>query len=70
MRGVVTIHIFLGHFFKWDGLTNAIISQAYGFESFQKNVENSIANYENLDNHQTGIHDYFKYLKFGCFFLS
>ena len=22
-------------------------------------------NYENLDNHQTGIHDYFKYLKFG-----
>ena len=22
-------------------------------------------NYENLDNHQTGIHDYFKFLKFG-----
>ena len=57
--------IFLGHFFKWDGLTNAIISQAYGFESFPNNVENSMANYENLDNHQTGIHDYFKYLKFG-----
>ena len=55
----------MGHFFKWDGLTNAIISQAYGFESFPNNVENSMANYENLDNHQTGIHDYFKYLKFG-----
>ncbi len=24
-----------------------------------------VVNYENLDNHQTGIHDYFKYLKFG-----
>lgn len=22
-------------------------------------------NYENLDNHQTGIHDYFKFLKYG-----
>jgi hypothetical protein len=28
-------------------------------------VEGSLANYENLDNYQTGIHDYFKYLKFG-----
>ena len=24
-----------------------------------------MVNYENVDNHQTGIHDYFKYLKFG-----
>lgn len=24
-----------------------------------------MVNYENLDNHQSGIHDYFKYLKFG-----
>jgi hypothetical protein len=28
-------------------------------------VEGSIVNYENLDNHHTGIHDYFKFLKFG-----
>ena len=28
-------------------------------------VEGSMVNYENLDNHQTGIHDYFKFLKFG-----
>jgi hypothetical protein len=28
-------------------------------------VEGSAANYENLDNLQTGIHDYFKFLKFG-----
>ncbi|MEQ8741068.1 MAG: hypothetical protein RID59_21305, partial [Hoeflea sp.] len=30
-----------------------------------KSVEGSIVNYENLDNYQTGIHDYFKFLKFG-----
>ena len=24
-----------------------------------------MVNYENLDNYQTGIHDYFKFLKFG-----
>ena len=29
------------------------------------NVEGSLTNYENLDNYQAGIHDYFKYLKFG-----
>jgi N-acetyl sugar amidotransferase len=57
--------LFLGHFFPWDGLKNAILSQAWGFETYAKPVEGSIANYENLDNHQTGIHDYFKYLKFG-----
>jgi hypothetical protein len=28
-------------------------------------VEGSLAAYENLDNYQTGIHDYFKYLKYG-----
>ena len=28
-------------------------------------MEGSACNYENLDNYQTGIHDYFKYLKFG-----
>lgn len=57
--------IFLGHFFPWDGLSNFLISQAHGFRTFDRNVEGSMVNYENLDNHQTGIHDYFKYLKFG-----
>lgn len=57
--------LFLGYFYPWDGLSNAIKAQAWGFESFRTSVEGSIANYENLDNHQTGIHDYFKYLKFG-----
>jgi N-acetyl sugar amidotransferase len=57
--------LFLGYFFPWDGMSNAIIAQANGFKSFGKPVEGSMVDYENLDNHQTGIHDYFKYLKFG-----
>lgn len=57
--------LFLGHYLPWDGLSNALIAQANGFKTFDKPVEGSMVNYENLDNHQTGIHDYFKFLKFG-----
>lgn len=57
--------VFLGYFFPWDGWSNALVAQANGFETMPALVEGSLANYENLDNHQTGIHDYFKYLKFG-----
>ncbi len=57
--------IFLGSFIPWNGLNNAILSQAYGLKTYGKSVEGSIVDYENLDNHQNGIHDYFKYLKFG-----
>lgn len=57
--------LFLGHYLPWDGLSNVLISQAHGFVSFEGPVEGSMVNYENLDNHQHGIHDYFKFLKFG-----
>ncbi|MCP5484917.1 MAG: N-acetyl sugar amidotransferase [Spirochaetales bacterium] len=57
--------LFLGHYIPWDGLSNTLISVANGFVSYEKTVEGSMVNYENLDNHQTGIHDYFKFLKFG-----
>lgn len=57
--------IFLGHYLPWDGFLNALLSQANGFETFHRTVEGSMVNYENLDNYQTGIHDYFKFLKFG-----
>lgn len=57
--------LFLGHYLPWDGLSNALIAQANGFVSLDRAVEGSIVTYENLDNHQTGIHDYFKFLKFG-----
>ena len=57
--------LFLGHYLPWDGLSNALIAQASGFVSLGRAVEGSMVDYENLDNHQTGIHDYFKFLKFG-----
>ena len=60
-----TTGLFLGHYFPWDGLSNAIVSGAFGFRAKDQHVEGSPVNYENLDNYQTGIHDYFKYLKYG-----
>jgi N-acetyl sugar amidotransferase len=57
--------LFLGHYVAWDGLSNALMSQAYGLTTYHRAVEGSMVSYENLDNHQTGIHDYFKFLKFG-----
>jgi N-acetyl sugar amidotransferase len=57
--------LFLGHYLPWDGLSNALIAQANGFITYEKVVEGSMVSYENLDNHHTGIHDYFKFLKFG-----
>lgn len=57
--------LFLGHYIPWDGLSNTLIAQANGFRTYEKVVEGAMVNYENLDNHQHGIHDYFKFLKFG-----
>jgi N-acetyl sugar amidotransferase len=57
--------LFLGQYLPWDGMSNFLISQANGFLTYDKSVEGSMVSYENLDNYQTGIHDYFKFLKFG-----
>lgn len=57
--------LFLGHYFPWDGLANAVLAQANGFESYPHSLEGSMVNYENLDNYQHHIHDYFKFLKYG-----
>jgi N-acetyl sugar amidotransferase len=57
--------LFLGYYFPWDGLSNYLLAQANGFQSYGKNIEGSAVDYENLDNYQHGIHDYFKFLKFG-----
>lgn len=57
--------LFLGYYLPWDGYTNALLAQGYGFKTYHQTVEGSIVNYENLDNCQTGIHDYFKFLKYG-----
>jgi len=65
LRRVGVTGLFMGHYFPWDGYQNALVSQAHGFESFPTAIEGSLVSYENVDNIQTGIHDYFKYLKFG-----
>lgn len=65
LKAVGVTGLFLGYYLPWDGLSNALIAQANGFRTFDRPVEGSMVNYENLDNHQTGIHDYFKFLKFG-----
>lgn len=57
--------VFLGYYFPWDGHSNAEYVKQHGFETWPTLVEGSISDYENLDNHQTGIHDYFKFLKYG-----
>jgi N-acetyl sugar amidotransferase len=57
--------VYLGYYFPWDGYENKIIAEKFGFKTWHKNVEGSFVNYENLDNYQTGIHDYFCFLKFG-----
>lgn len=57
--------IFLGHYIKWDGSKNAEIASLNGFKSYNKIVEGTATPYENLDNYQHGIHDYFKYIKYG-----
>ncbi|WCJ60816.1 N-acetyl sugar amidotransferase [Fontisphaera persica] len=65
LKRVGVTGLFLGYYLPWDGYSNALLSQAHGFTTYHTTVEGSLVNYENLDNHQTGIHDYFKFLKFG-----
>ena len=65
LQDVGVTGLFLGHYFPWDGYHNALVAQGHGFETYHKLVEGSLVNYENLDNCQTGIHDYFKFLKYG-----
>lgn len=56
---------FLGQFLPWDGLRNAVEAREAGFEWYHEDVEGSLGRYESLDNAQTGIHEWFKYLKYG-----
>jgi N-acetyl sugar amidotransferase len=57
--------IFLGQFLAWDGFQNFLMSSAHGWESLNLPPTGALLSYENLDNRQTVIHDYFKYLKYG-----
>jgi hypothetical protein len=55
---------FLGMFLPWDGLHNAEVARDQGFEWYHDDVECSVGRFESLDNHQTGIHEWFKKIKY------
>lgn len=57
--------VFMGAYFEWDGYQNFLVAQDNGFTPHNRFVEGSIFGYENLDNLQTGLHDFLRYLKFG-----
>ena len=42
-----------------------IYQKKNGFSEFKPNVEGCYFNFEKIDNYQHGIHDYFKFLKYG-----
>ena len=65
LKRVGVTGLFLGHYIPWDGYTNALVAQGFGFETYHTTIEGSIVNYENLDNVHMGIHDYFKFIKYG-----
>jgi len=55
---------FLGQFIPWDSRRNAGVAIAAGMET-ELPCEANWWPFENLDNAQTGIHDYLMYLKYG-----
>lgn len=65
IRTVGVTGLFLGYYIPWDGFTNTVVSQNHGWEAWPHIVEGGALDYENLDNLFHGIHDYFKFLKFG-----
>ena len=64
LKKVGVTGLFLGHYIPWEGYNNKLLAQANGFESYKKIVEGHFVDYENLDNYQAGLHEYFMYLKF------
>lgn len=65
LKRVGVTGVFLGYYFPWDGYNNVLLSQAHGFETYPVHTEESFTCYENLDNHQAAVHDYFKFIKYG-----
>jgi len=57
---------FLGAYIPWDSHHNAEVAMAHGMRTFGKPPsEANWWEWENLDNAQTGVHDYLMYLKYG-----
>jgi N-acetyl sugar amidotransferase len=59
------IGIFLGFYERWDCIKNYEVAKKNGFKPYKKSLEGCYFNFEKIDNYQHGIHDYFKFLKFG-----
>ena len=57
--------LFMGYYFDWNNQENFKNAERNGFTPFDTKVEGCNLSYEKIDNHQHGIHDYFKYLKYG-----
>ena len=57
--------IFLGSFIRWNIKEQLKKVRDLGFTLHDGPSEGTFTNYENLDNKIQGIHDYFKWLKFG-----
>lgn len=57
---------FLGQFFEWDSRRNAKLAEEHGMRTLDMPpCETNWWRAENLDNAQTGLHDYFGWLKYG-----
>ena len=57
---------FLGAYEPWDSHRNAKVAMAYGMKALKyPPYPGSHWTWENLDNAQTGLHDYFGWLKYG-----
>ena len=57
--------LFMGYYMDWNNQKNYILSKTKGFVPFDGPIEGGNVGYEKIDNYQHGIHDYFKYLKYG-----
>lgn len=57
--------LFMGYYLNWNNYENYKLSKSKGFISLKKPIEGGNVSYEKIDNYQHGIHDYFKFLKYG-----
>ena len=57
--------VFLGSYMKWDIFKQLEIVKNLGFSVSDKPKEGTYQNWENLDEKYTGMHDYFKWIKYG-----
>jgi len=57
--------VFLGSYIKWDIFKQLEVVKNLGFSVSDKPKEGTYQNWENLDEKYTGMHDYFKWIKYG-----